>query len=298
MQKIVSRLHHFFIPSEKNNFRARLLHLDVLTGIIALFAIFNLSTTAIGTVLGLATDITVTRLYEMTNRKRVEQGLQALSYNGKLAEAAQKKAEDMIAKNYWAHYPPGGGTPWDFVVGAGYKYEFAGENLAHGFMFSDQVVEAWMNSDSHRSNLLKSEYDEVGFAVLNGTLQGEPTTLVVQMFGAPASGVVASNIAVEAKEPVGKTVEEPTGVPTEAPKINEKKEISSGAVTGNSLSFDRITFSSSLIVISLLILTLMIDLGYAYRHRLLRLTGKNIAHLMFLTVVLLAVFMLTKGIIL
>ncbi len=307
MQSFFKRLHHLFIPSDRNNYRARLLHIDFLTGIIAIVALVNITVhtlSGIG-VLGLATDITVQRLYELTNRQRVEHGLSALDYNSELAQAAQKKAEDMFAKNYWAHYSPTGGTPWEFIVGAGYKYEFAGENLAHGFMFSDQVVEAWMQSDSHRANLLKSEYEEIGFAVVNGTLQGEPTTLVVQMFGRPLvngsdnTADNSQNIAVAAAEREAEKPKptSPKATP-EAEFVSSNEPVEGPGASSNGISMQSLTFNSSIWLIVLLILALLIDLIYASRHRLLRITGKNLAHLTFLLVILVAVIMLAKGVIL
>ena len=46
---------------------------------------------------------------------------------------------------------------------------------------------AWMNSPTHRDNVLRKDFTEVGFAVVDGTLGGEQTTLVVQMFGKPST---------------------------------------------------------------------------------------------------------------
>src|SRR3972149_9762200 len=95
----------------------------------------------------------------------------------------------MFQENYWSHYSPDGKTPWDVILGAGYKYEYAGENLAKNFLFSNGFVDAVMNSTTHRDNLLKKEYTEVGYAIVNGTLNGEQTTLVVQEFGKPMTSV-------------------------------------------------------------------------------------------------------------
>src|SRR3989339_942509 len=206
MQKIRQFLHNLFIPHENNNFRARSLHTDFL-GLYLIFALvlsFSFKQIGLNNVLGFATDITVDKLFELTNQQRSQNGLSALSYNSKLAAAANQKAQDMFAKNYWAHYSPSGTTPWDFILNFGYQYEYAGENLAKNFLFSDGVVDAWMKSQTHRDNILKSEYAEVGYAIVNGTLNGEQTTLVVQMFGKPANAQIVNspviNPQVEASE--------------------------------------------------------------------------------------------------
>src|SRR3989338_7182361 len=115
-----------------------------------------------------------------------------LELNPELSLAAEKKAEDMFARNYWAHNGPNGSTPWDFIKGAGYTYIYAGENLAKDFQNSNDVVQAWMKSPSHRENILRKEYQDIGFAVVNGVLNGEETTLVIQMFGVSSSKSVAA----------------------------------------------------------------------------------------------------------
>ena len=68
----------------------------------------------------------------------------------------------MFSKNYWAHFAPDGSTsPWDFIHQSGYNYIFAGENLAKGFTDANSVVAAWMNSPSHRENILSNKYKDV-----------------------------------------------------------------------------------------------------------------------------------------
>ncbi len=132
MKKITDFLHHLLIPKEENNYRAKALHTDFLTYylVIALFLTFTFKQLGLSNVLGFATDITVDKLYQLTNQQREKNSLPDLTYNDKLSAAAAKKAADMFAKNYWAHYGPDGETPWDFIMGSGYSYEFAGENLA------------------------------------------------------------------------------------------------------------------------------------------------------------------------
>lgn len=196
-------------------------------------------------VLGYASNINSKDLQSYTNKKRASFGLSSLSMNSELSAAAKKKAEDMFKDNYWAHVAPDGKEPWDFILAAGYDYVYAGENLAKNFSNSKDVVEAWYNSPSHRENLLNKNYTEMGFAVVNGTLNGYQTTLVVQMFGKPRTPVqvaaVPSTKSTTTKpaetpapaptpsvntQPKETTEEKPTPVISEtpAPNVEEKKE--------------------------------------------------------------------------
>lgn len=140
------------------------------------------------------TIFSASEIIALTNQKRAADGLVELIYNPLLARAAQAKAEDMFSNNYWAHNSPTGITPWSFITAAGYKYVFAGENLARDFNNPRSAVEAWMDSPSHRSNLLDKNFREIGVAVSSGKLTGREGILVVQMFGTSVGGVPASRV--------------------------------------------------------------------------------------------------------
>ena len=270
MEKIKTFIHHLFIPHEENNFRAKSLHTDFLTVyvVIAFLMMMVFKQGNIHDVLGFATDISVEKLYQLTNEQRQKNNLTILSLNPALTLAAKRKAENMFQENYWSHYSPDGKTPWDFILGAGYKYEYAGENLAKNFLFSNGVVDAWMNSHTHRDNLLKKEYTEVGYAIVNGVLNGEQTTLVVQEFGKP---MVAGEATKNAEQiVVQKAV---------APKVNL-------------LNF---SFNLNLIFMSFLILALVLDFYFASKFNVIRIGGKNTAHLLFIVFVLIGLFMSTIG---
>jgi hypothetical protein len=130
-------LHCLILPHPANNHRARLLSPKFL--ILSIF-IFIFSALAI-TPRSLA-DISSNELFTFTNQKRVENGLPPLALNQALSLAASRKADDMFAKNYWAHNSPDGLTPWFFIKNAGYSYVYAGENLARGFHNANDVVNA------------------------------------------------------------------------------------------------------------------------------------------------------------
>ena len=127
--------------------------------------------------------VTTSELIELTNKERVAQGLQPLTVNSQLTQAAEKKAMNMINQDYFAHTSPDGLTPWYWLTKVGYKYTTAGENLAKGFTESIYVNNAWMNSPTHRANILNKNYQDIGIAVLKGTINGKETTIAVQFFG-------------------------------------------------------------------------------------------------------------------
>jgi uncharacterized protein YkwD len=122
----------------------------------------------------------------LTNEYRVAAGQQGLALNDRLNAAAEAKALDMAAKGYWDHFRPSDHkAPWDFITEAGYSYNVAGENLAYGFRTPEGITHAWMESPTHRANLLSAKYQDVGFACVEVIRDGAPVLLTVQMFGAP-----------------------------------------------------------------------------------------------------------------
>ncbi len=141
------------------------------------------------------------QIIDLTNQKRTQNGLGPLTFNGLLAAAAEAKARDMIAFDYWAHNSPSGKTPWSFISAVGYRYVFAGENLARDFTDPGAVVDAWMNSPSHRENLLDKNFKEIGVAVESGKLTGRDGILVVQMFGAQVSQIPVQPVVAASPEP-------------------------------------------------------------------------------------------------
>jgi Cysteine-rich secretory protein family len=142
-------------------------------------------------------------LVDMANGSRVENGVGGLTLNPVLQKVAQLKANDMAAKGYFAHVAPDGTDPWHWFSEAGYAFSYAGENLALDFSDSRDVSNAWMNSPTHRANILDKNFTEVGIATAQGMYQGRPTTFVVQAFGAPAKS--AQVAAVQESVPTDST---------------------------------------------------------------------------------------------
>jgi uncharacterized protein YkwD len=137
--------------------------------------------------LAYATEMSQQSLLNATNSERTNNGKTTLKLNSTLSQAAQAKANDMTARNYWSHKTPEGQDPWVFFNKVGYSYLKAGENLAYGFTTSRDTVTGWMNSPSHRDNLLDPDFSEVGFGYANSSNYNKAgqETVVVAMYGNP-----------------------------------------------------------------------------------------------------------------
>jgi hypothetical protein len=109
-----------------------------------------------------------------------------------LDKAATMKATDMATKGYFAHVSPEGKKPWNWLQEVEYKYQYAGENLAVNFKDSEDVTVAWMNSPTHKANIVKAQYTEIGTGVATGTYNGVKSVYVAQVFAKP---YVSSNSA-------------------------------------------------------------------------------------------------------
>ncbi len=122
----------------------------------------------------------------IVNRERAKEGLAPLAYQPRLYAMAEAKALDMIQKQYFAHSAPDGTGIGDLAERFGYVYLNVGENLALGdFASSSHVMNGWMNSPGHRANILKSDYTEIGVAVMRGSWEGRQVWFAVQEFGRP-----------------------------------------------------------------------------------------------------------------
>jgi len=124
-------------------------------------------------------------LVDLANDDREHNGRSSLKVSPQLQAAAQSKANDMAARSYFSHTTPEGHDSWYWFKQAGYSFTHAGENLAVDFFDSIDVERAWMNSPTHRANIIDSRYTEIGIAIAKGTFEGHDTVFVVQMFGTP-----------------------------------------------------------------------------------------------------------------
>ena len=107
----------------------------------------------------------------LVNEIRVKNGLSELTLNEELSAVARVKAEDMAKNNYFSHNSPTYGSPFDMMKKFGISYRAAGENIAKGQTTPQQVVDAWMNSEGHRANILSASFTQIGMGyTANGHL--------------------------------------------------------------------------------------------------------------------------------
>lgn len=286
---------HFFFPHESNNHRARLLHpvfvgLSLLSFLLSQIMMPFLPRVA-PVVLGYASDIPPEKIVELTNQKRVEAGAPPLDLDPQLTQAALAKAADMFAHDYWAHVSPQGREPWAFVVESGYRYRYAGENLARDFSNPREVVEAWMASPSHKENLLSSRYQDIGVAVVDGELNDVETTLVVQLFGTKFSGAPALAERPSATE---------SAFAVSLPVTPQSPEVAASTTALKELLIS--PFSSTkriaLFLVSLFLTLLSIDLAIVNHRKVARRSSHSFAHFLFFGMILITLLAIKSGAIL
>jgi hypothetical protein len=291
-------LHHLFLPRESNNHRARILHHSGLLLLIAVFFVLEISFSFIHSqredILGIRTEITAQELLTLTNKKRAENGLAPVQLNDTLSNAASQKASDMFSKNYWAHNSPEGTTPWVFIKSAGYDYLYAGENLARGFTTSSDVIDAWMDSPGHRENMLSPNYREIGFAVVPGSLTGDETVLVVEMFGQKREGAVEIAQAEQALPGDQTVVSE--AFPDQQEIRNTESTVASFK-TQPIIDVKQATKGISMTIILVLFSAIVLDLLIIKRKKIVRVVAHNIDSMIFLLVVILIILIIGNGVI-
>lgn len=193
-----------FIPHERNDFRPDFLERTSM-GIMLVLVLLTFVITNIQAILWINSDWMVSTILpavivELTNTERVDGALSTLTRSDVLDSAAKLKAEDMAKNAYFAHYSPSGISPWFWFDKVSYNFIHAGENLAVHFTDSGDVVDAWMDSPTHRANIMNGNFTEIGVGTAKGQFDGESTIFVVQLFGTP-SAVMNTPVAV-AKAPV------------------------------------------------------------------------------------------------
>ncbi|EGJ30431.1 MULTISPECIES: CAP domain-containing protein [Moorena] len=125
-----------------------------------------------------------TELLGLTNAERRKAGLPPLQLSAELTQAAQLHAEDMVRNGFFSHTGSDGSKISDRAKAAGYLYSYVGENIAAGYSTPAQTIRQWMKSTGHRRNILKPQYQEIGFGYVS-----DPSSPYrhywVQVFGSP-----------------------------------------------------------------------------------------------------------------
>jgi hypothetical protein len=230
----------YFIPHEGNSYAPHSLQKAAMFGMLFLVILSFTATNAlsllwissqwmVGTVLPAV-------IVSLTNEERGNNSLGTLKHNSVLDAAATLKAQDMAKNSYFAHYSPTGVSPWHWFGEAKYNFVHAGENLAIHFSDSDAVMDAWMQSPTHRANIVNGKYTEIGVGTAKGTYEGFPTVYVVQLFGTPAAPAPVEKKPEVAPTPVKVVPEVKPETPTEpalaqASTTQDRNEVLAEAVS-------------------------------------------------------------------
>lgn len=274
-------LRNWFLPHKDTHKKAHLISWEGMLIYVLLFIFLQVGFSIISYtkpgILGVTSNINQKKLIELTNIERQKKGLPPVLENEDLNKAARLKAINMFTENYWAHFAPSGKSPWEFILGAGYKFTFAGENLAKNFYSSEDVVAAWMASKTHRDNLLNSNFKDIGIAVEEGVLNGQKTVLIVQEFGTIEALAIKPSVNVQGKQ-------------TTVPKEDLEKSplfLAATSETRNSIKplIDPYQFFkyTGFSLVTLLIVLLTLDLLVLYRRRVFRISSHHIAHMALLS---------------
>ncbi|MRG27861.1 hypothetical protein GIJ05_06750 [Laceyella tengchongensis] len=113
-----------------------------------------------------------TQVVQLVNQERTRRGYKPLQMDAKLSQVARLKSEDMRDNNYFSHQSPTYGSPFDMMRKFGIQYTYAGENIAAGQQTPQDVMNSWMNSPGHRSNILNPNYTTIGVGFAKGGSYG------------------------------------------------------------------------------------------------------------------------------
>jgi hypothetical protein len=195
---MISLFKKHFIPHEANDHRPHFLRNKNMRNVLFLVLFLEIFTFLIPTITkinitGSMASVLPSVLSDLTNTERKSQKLSTLSINPILNKAAEMKAQDMAKNSYFAHTSPSGKNPWYWLKEVGYSYQYAGENLAINFTDSKDVTSAWMASPTHKANIVKENYTEIGTGVAFGVYQGRETVFVAQVYANPAPKTISKS---------------------------------------------------------------------------------------------------------
>jgi uncharacterized protein YkwD len=112
------------------------------------------------------TQLDADKARELINAYRKQKGLKPLRLNPALTEAAKAHSRDLAKWDRISHYGSDGSNPWDRVKRAGYNAKLAAENVGTGQTTIEEVMKGWQASTGHNKNLLLSDAQEMGIALV------------------------------------------------------------------------------------------------------------------------------------
>lgn len=105
----------------------------------------------------------VNEVLKLTNEERSDRGLKPLKLNNRLMNTAEGHSQSMAMNDFVGHKDPtDGSSSQDRVEDSGYEWSRWGENVAAGQSTPEDVINGWMNSPGHRSNVLNPNFTEMG----------------------------------------------------------------------------------------------------------------------------------------
>ena len=117
-------------------------------------------------------------LLSLINTERTKNNLSALKIDKELQNIARLKANDLVDNNYFSHISPIYGTPFEMLKSNKISYKTASENIAGNPSISG-AFSSWMNSESHKNNILSNDYNYTGLAVVDSIAYGK---IIVELF--------------------------------------------------------------------------------------------------------------------
>ena len=100
------------------------------------------------------------RVIELVNIERAKEGLKPLKKDDTLTGLSDIRAKETVT--LFEHKRPNG-TKWSTILKENnVSYTNAGENIASGYSTPEDVVNAWMNSEGHRANIMSKTYEKIG----------------------------------------------------------------------------------------------------------------------------------------
>ncbi len=108
----------------------------------------------------------------LINSVRADHGLSQLVVLQSLTDISRTRSSDMVSRNYFSHYSPEGSTFFNIMRNSGISWANAGENLGNAAPANwgtpSAFINAWMNSASHRDNMLRGHYKYIGVGIVDG----------------------------------------------------------------------------------------------------------------------------------
>lgn len=209
------KLKYYLIASEENDYQPFITKpIALAVFILIIWALRLLGPTAVSFA---ESTIDAGDLMVKINIERTQRFIPALLTDQRLDSAASVKSNDMLARGYFAHQNPENDYVWPTIEKTGYTpYLTLGENLAMDFVSADAVVRAWMNSPTHRENIVNDRFQDQGMASIFGLFEpNHNSILITNLFGTLLNSTPAPAVAKASTPPAPIQPVEPTNKQTE-----------------------------------------------------------------------------------